>query len=333
MNVLEQIISNFVCLKHLKLTASCDKDVVDGERWQRKLKNLVTFKFMFYLPSRLQSHELNSFRTPFWLHEKQWYVAYSNECFFSVPHLTTKNAEAYFLFPRCTTVPDGGFWYRNYEQLKSIETLGRRNIRSSHVRTLVLESFPPLPTIKEVIDLGQIAYLTLCSLPERFPIGSLINAMPNLYGISIESDANVFLEKFRAKTFSNIRMLAIRYIFICDTDLTIARLSSIFPALEHLHIGSMCLIEEIFDFLHRFKHLSTASFRYVTRHATNTEQYHFKIQSTLNMMRGVDELHYIYQLDQSMVYFRISRQWHFRPPVNYQISQSGTTSISKRNIS
>lgn len=322
MNVLEQMISNLVGLKHLELTANCDKDVVDGERWQRKLEKLVTFEFMFYLPSPLQSHELNSFRTPFWLHEKQWYVAYSNECFFSVPHLTKKNTETYFLFPRCTTLPDGGFWYCKYEQLKSIETLGRRSIR-----TLVLESHPPLPTIKEVIDLDQIACLTLCSLPERFPIGSLINAMPNLCGISIESDANVFLEKFHAKILGNIRMLSIRYIFICDTDLTIARLSSIFPALEHLHIGSMCLIEEIFDFLLRFKHLSAASFRYVRRHATNTEQYRSKVQSTLNMMQGVDGLHYTYQLDRSMVYFRIFPHWHYRSPLNHQIS------LLKRNIS
>lgn len=304
MDVLEQMISNLVHLEHLELTANCDKDVVDGDRWQRKLEKIVTFEFMFYLPSPLQSRELDSFRTRFWLHEKQWYVAHSNQCFFSVPHFTTTNDRHYFLFPQCTTAPDGGFWYCKYEQLKSIEIADHRNIRSSNIRTLVLESHPPLRSIKEAIDLGQVACLTLCSLPERFSISSLINAMPKLYRISIETDANIFLEKIHTKTFGNIRMLSIRYIFLCDTDLTIVRLSNIFPALEHLHIGSVCLIEEILHFLLRFKHLSTASFRYMSRHVTNKEQYRSKVQSTLNMMQGVDGLRYNYQMDRSMVYFR-----------------------------
>src|SRR5690349_11260666 len=121
----------------------------------------------------------------------------------------------------------------------------------------------------------------------------------------------ILLDKFHGKTLVNIRTLVIRYIFICDTDLTIGRLWNVFPSVEHLHIGCVCLIEEIFDFLRRFKYLRTASFRYMRCHATNDEQYRFNIQSTLNMMQGVEGLNYTYRLDRSMVYFGILPQSNY----------------------
>jgi hypothetical protein len=56
-------------------------DMADGITWARLLKTVVTFKFSFTFdhytvrPS-ISSIDLASFRTPFWLEEKHWYVTY-----------------------------------------------------------------------------------------------------------------------------------------------------------------------------------------------------------------------------------------------------------------
>ena len=131
--------------------------------------------------------------------------------------------------------------------------------------------------------------------------------------ISIESDASALLDQFRGTTLAQIRTLVIRYIFIDDTDLTIEGLRYVFPSVEYLHIGCVCSIEEIVDFLRRFKYLRTASFRYLRQHATNDERCRLYIQSTLSRMQGVKELNCTYRLDRSMAYFSIS------PPSKYHV--------------
>jgi hypothetical protein len=54
-------------------------DMADGITWSRLLKTVVTFKFKFTLDQNTFTQpliDLASFRTPFWLEEKHWYVTY-----------------------------------------------------------------------------------------------------------------------------------------------------------------------------------------------------------------------------------------------------------------
>ena len=71
------------CLRHL--TIRLDRRFLDGSQWQelitQYLPNLETLRFTAFdfwrgMPGNYQEVEeqLDTFRTPFWLHERQWYV-------------------------------------------------------------------------------------------------------------------------------------------------------------------------------------------------------------------------------------------------------------------
>ncbi|CAF4822099.1 unnamed protein product, partial [Rotaria sp. Silwood1] len=70
MSHLEEMMSNLPRLKHLILIVNCNCDVVNGQRWQMIVQHLITFNFMFNLSVSLESQDLDSFRTSFWLEEK-----------------------------------------------------------------------------------------------------------------------------------------------------------------------------------------------------------------------------------------------------------------------
>ncbi|CAF0745360.1 unnamed protein product [Adineta ricciae] len=70
-NNIERMMTNLPRLKHMKLTGNCEKNVVDGYRLELKAKHLVSFEFSFCIYDILVSSDLDSFRTSFWLQEKQ----------------------------------------------------------------------------------------------------------------------------------------------------------------------------------------------------------------------------------------------------------------------
>lgn len=70
-------------LVHLTIVDNkVSNDVADGILWERILSKIITFNFLFIFRDSLWSEKpitLDSFRTPFWLEKKQWYVVY-NRC-------------------------------------------------------------------------------------------------------------------------------------------------------------------------------------------------------------------------------------------------------------
>ena len=94
MNDFECLLMNLPCIKHLELNTMVYLNFADGQRWQILTHSLITFNFNFNLSLFNIAGVLNSFRTSFWIYEKQWFVAYYNGCLFSVPrfantHLNT----------------------------------------------------------------------------------------------------------------------------------------------------------------------------------------------------------------------------------------------------
>ena len=61
------------------ITTSVQHDMADGWTWSRLLKSISTFKFVLTFKKSIftpPAIDLTSFRTPFWLEEKHWYVTY-----------------------------------------------------------------------------------------------------------------------------------------------------------------------------------------------------------------------------------------------------------------
>ena len=83
MNPIQSDLSLTPSLRHLELFASCchDPSIVNGKKWeefvQRTLFDLETFRFSFTFNcgvSKKAEEFIESFRSPFWLEEKRWFV-------------------------------------------------------------------------------------------------------------------------------------------------------------------------------------------------------------------------------------------------------------------
>ena len=302
MNEIERMMANVPQLKHLELHAKCDNDIVDGERWQMQVKNLVTFYFKLHLSNQLVSGDLDSFRSSFWVEEKHWFVAYGNRCLFSVPHFCVSETNERFKPPLYSTVPDNGIFYDCIKRLELREILDSFDHQFKHVETLTFASRSFKPTIERIVNLSQVQHIILHLSMADFSIKGLINNMPNLRHISIRYDVNKFARKVSDTILDQIQRLDIQTPNADSIDFGIGQLCRIFPKIQQLHVNQICSTIQILYFLYRFKHLSTASFRYAELYRT-TSDCRLKIQSTLDRVEWVQRLNYTYRFDSTTVYF------------------------------
>ena len=315
MNAFEQMMPNLPRLRHLELIAQCSHDVVDGGRWEIMAKDLQTFKFSFRGIYRVQSHQVDTFRTPFWMQVKKWFVAYAKERFFSVSQPITTEIDSIFPLPQYTTVPDTTFFYQLSDQLELRRTATYLNEHFPHVQTLIINDDPSVYIVRKVVDLKQIRNLILNSLVRNYLIGSLINEMPNLCQISIQQHHLAFLTEVRNQTLETIRTLKVDELVIRVNDKEIGNIFTIFPHLEHFHVDRACSIEEICQCLHGFKHLSTASFYYIADDSDEEEEQQRRpnVRSTLDKMRREERLDFTYRCGRSRICLWIGSQANDQP--------------------
>jgi hypothetical protein len=81
---------------HLNVDIEEAMDIIDGNQWKYSVSHLQRFDFRFYLSQIPSKQILDSFRTPFWLEQKRWFVAFddcqSSPCLFTVPRFAPKTA-------------------------------------------------------------------------------------------------------------------------------------------------------------------------------------------------------------------------------------------------
>ena len=205
---------------------------------------------------------LDSFRSSFWLNEKHWFVAYESGTLFSVPYFAKKYTQDKLQPPVLSTLPNNKIFNECITQLTLTKTVVDVNHRFDRIHILNVCDSIPLLYIKQIVDLNQIQQLTL-RLTTYSEFISIINEMPNLYQISILRDVRQFLAEVQCKSFRKIRKLVIgtRYATGDDNgDYSIEKLCSVFPHIEHLHVGYLCSASQILDHINQFKQLTNASF-------------------------------------------------------------------------
>lgn len=307
MNTFEQMISNLPRLRHLELVSHCNEDVIDGQRWEITAKNLITFKFRFRSRFVIKSHQLDSFRTPFWMTVKKWFVASRSAVFFSVSQSNMEQTDSNFEHPHYTTVPDVGIFNQPIHELLLSADANYLNDHFPNVQTLILDNDPPpLETIRKVVDLRQIRSLRLHPFSRTFPIVTLINETKNLCELWIEFTYAKFLNKIHRQVLEKIRTLRINKYerLVQGKNNQMESLFLLLPDLQHLHVNDQCSIEEIHECLCEFKHLSQASFTLMTRSSTeDKKQYRLHIQPRLDQMRHEEGFNFTYRFSSGRVYF------------------------------
>ncbi|UJR14684.1 hypothetical protein I4U23_001677 [Adineta vaga] len=308
-NNIERLMTNLPRLKHLKLTANCQRDVVDGHRLQMIAKDLVNFKFLFRLTTPIESDDLDSFRTSFWLKEKGWFVAGENGRLFSVPDFNKEVLYENFPLPICSTISDDTFFYNLTETLYLLNDIRSFNHYFTHIKTLSLVDCWTLSIIEKTLHLQTIECLIISLTSNDFPLMKFIDKMPNLYHISISNGIEYLFDCIRSRVLENIRKLEITCYDTNINNNNIKELSIAFPNIEHLHVKRRCSTKLTVNFLDRFKRLSTASFQYMPNFwfifDDQEREYNDECTSVEDLEQCLQQLHYTCRLSDTTIYIWI----------------------------
>jgi hypothetical protein len=258
---MQQLLSQFPHLKYLELKASVLIDLADGYEWQILAMSLITFYFKFNVSYLHGDDILNSFRTPFWLEEKRWYVACHREYLFSVPHFTPDHIDSVNLSDFYSTAPDHFIIYNHLNKFTVDTILINHNHRFTHIKTLVIRFSTSLQILESVIDLNQVEHLIVSSLDCLFKLIPLERAMPQLYKLTVTKGITIgMIKQNQHNRFEQIRKLEIS-ISEKEIDYIIEELFRLFPCMQHLIYKSPIRSKQIMvHFIDRFTYLLNASF-------------------------------------------------------------------------
>ncbi|CAF3999710.1 unnamed protein product [Rotaria sp. Silwood1] len=98
---IRNILHAMPCVKYLELDILCEISLIDSHQWESIAVNLIRFDFRFRIEHRsvcnaAKINHLNSFRTPFWLEQKRWFVAQDDRkpsTIFTIPRFMPKDLE------------------------------------------------------------------------------------------------------------------------------------------------------------------------------------------------------------------------------------------------
>ncbi|CAM4847902.1 unnamed protein product, partial [Rotaria magnacalcarata] len=103
---MNQLMLNLPDLQHFELVTKGLLDMTDGQSWEKMTRSLLTFNFNISAYMDWIEDIIQSFRTSFWLEEKQWFVACTWDSLYSVPYFSDICANTYFRPPLYSSVTD-----------------------------------------------------------------------------------------------------------------------------------------------------------------------------------------------------------------------------------
>lgn len=168
-------------------------------------KDLITFKFIFNVELYSIEETLDTFRTSFWLKEKRWFIAYDNKYLYTIPCSMYTHVNELFQPPKYTTILKNAIFYDHVIQL----TLEFKLINTCHrfINITTLEiGFDDISIkfLAAIVNLNRIKNLTLCSAMSKSKITYLLNNMPCLQYLSIDT---VSLKLFSEWSISHYSIL------------------------------------------------------------------------------------------------------------------------------
>ncbi|CAM4964783.1 unnamed protein product [Rotaria socialis] len=207
-NFSSELIQHYLIrLSNLKsLTTIIRLGFIDGKQWEEFLRKsqIIKFNFHFILSENvIFNHDgsklLDSFRSPFWLEEKRWYVAYSKRCTNTYTHISITSVSKFLSkitdytledYPPLSTVPPDLtqriFYSRCIDML--ILHLDESKIQTNYLFTRVNllhlngSKLPSIHDLVSIVDLNQIKELDI-SRVKNISIGGIhliIEHMPRL---------------------------------------------------------------------------------------------------------------------------------------------------------
>lgn len=263
----ESLLVTLPSLKHFELQTFAFKDLQNGYQWKNLLSSFNSFNFHFNFAYILDDKVLKDFRTPFWLKQKRWLVAYQGNSLFSIPHFSPKILDICRSSHIESTANSNKFPYGNIK--KSV--ISRRWIRYNgylpNINDLELQCSTSLKTISSIMALSQIKSLSILSFDTFEQCLPVVTAMSHLSELSISETLTMdMIQTINDYHFQQIFKLRIN-IHENRTDYIIEKLSTSFPNVEHLILEvpirskhTIVLAIDAFKYLLNVSFFDTSSF-------------------------------------------------------------------------
>jgi hypothetical protein len=261
------------------------------------VRHLITFDFDFHPADHfvISAHLLiDTFRSSFWLKEKQWFVAYETNLshIFTVPHFaptgvyySTMSSSRELI--HSTVSPDQS---PLNDCISNLEIMNSSDVPSPsdtfmHVKILSIPNAKIFDQLNLNIDLTQVECL---KLTDTISIAELERIIPHILPRIDELHLTALPKGYRRKLggITHIRTLHI------GTVNCAFRLYRQFPCIEHLYIGNVKSYRQIRSILDQSKsHLSHVSLNWIP--GIQSEESFQLVQTSLK--RDQDELNFTYQ--------------------------------------
>jgi hypothetical protein len=234
------ILLSMPSLKHFQLETDGDVDLIDGQQWESIVSHLITFNFRFHLLTATENKDvLNSFRSPFWLDYKRWFVAYDDQLFryvFTIPCFAPKDVKwsSPYRAPASTA---SNLNLDQYIERLNLASDCLTEYRFRNLTSLVLET-------KERINM--------------FNLFDFIQDIPQLSSLTI-SDCILFNSLPKNTICEQIRSLNVSHVVDVQHQIDPKCLCTIFPRIEYLNIRVQSR-QALPAFIDRLKYLSFAYF-------------------------------------------------------------------------
>jgi hypothetical protein len=245
-------------------------DLIDGYRWKILTDSLTIFNFIFDIISWLNLSPLDSFRTPFWLEEKCWYVSSQNGCVFSMPYFFSTHVDINTW--TCVDPRVGEFEI----DTTSFNSMNIKCVRPptrlpyyTHIKKLSINCSILLENISSIVDLKQVRHLSILSITDLLIFQPYKSTIPNVYELTIKNAVTFHeIEQFKGFQFEQIKNLSVS---ISDKDRNFIEkgLFYCFPQIEYLTYSStLASIKILTNVIDEVVHLTNVSFYFY--HQPNT---------------------------------------------------------------
>jgi hypothetical protein len=284
-----------VNLKRFRIEANTTRDLIDGTQWESIVSHLTKFDFRFGPFAGHNVILLDSFRSPFWLEYKRWWVVCDvnrmdePECYFyTVPHFARQLyscKQSNYIF---STAPTPDLFDNKVTELL-IDVPSLRNLeyeRFAKVKVLNCEAqlrYPGIqhPLLAKLVDLNQVEefHIKFCD----FEMGILLGLMPRVHYIKIDSSFDITTCYSLQRFFARIRSFDAQNYSIPMSRHTINLFCSIFAPVEHLKV-SVASVHVMYKLINELKHLLSAEFRIgkINHEMISVEQLFRKTRLTSN---------------------------------------------------
>ncbi|CAF3890899.1 unnamed protein product [Rotaria magnacalcarata] len=257
-NLVKDFLPHLVQLKHFELESDLWNSMDDGTRWANLTKSLVTFNFKFKIRFLLKN--LNSFRTPFWLEEKQWFVVYFNGDLCTIPRFApvkyNTNGQSFDM----SNLSSNTILHQHITELTVLTEIFHPNQYFPNIEILKMNCSVRMERMFNAISLNNIKHLILSSSSSMAMVLLILPVMPLLDELTIAGRlVPVLIEHLQDNIIEQIRTLNLHFCYFEKESIT-KMLCQYFPRIKYLNVSLINSTNDIILFIQQLPYLVNASF-------------------------------------------------------------------------